>query len=171
VGLLVPWVALKVIYMTSTENTNTATWTRNLENSVALSDDQFGTFRGGRSYFYNVRNAQGRFVRATHVDQVTTDALPMWNAGTFGHANVDCAAAHGTPVQVSRNDADWLCPTCVHVPVLDTAAGKASKDGFATCVCCDDTLPVTKFPTTTQHGVTFRKDVCRSCRDANKVSR
>lgn len=146
----------------------TSTWNRNLENTTtAFGDDAYGSHRGGRSYHYNLRNRRGQFATAVHVDQITVEGLPIWNAGGFGHGTQACAADHGTPVATDIHGAAFLCSHCVYVPQpVDDSQANCGKDGEMQCQECGDVKPVTKFPTKQDAGVKVRHDVCRQCRDA-----
>lgn len=158
--------------MTSTETTKT--WTRNLETSMVgfLKDDAFGTHRGGRSYHYNLRGTNGRFVKVVHVDQITVERLPLFLCEKgMTHAASNCPNARGAMVlETTPTGSGWLCSDCVHVPVFETEH-HAATSGTETCVECLVEKHVRKFPTVNVAGVgTVRGETCRDCQAERRTS-
>ena len=80
-------------------------------------------------------------------------------------AKAPAAKAPATPAEDDKAAAD---KTTDEVPALS----RATREGEAECPACDQTLPVTKFPTVNVGDRTYERDLneCRSCRDVRRAA-
>ena len=80
-------------------------------------------------------------------------------------AKAPAAKAPATPTEDDKAATDT---TTDEVPALS----RATREGEAECPACDQTLPVTKFPTYNAGDRTYERDLkeCRSCRDERRAA-
>jgi hypothetical protein len=143
--------------MTTTPKTKTVRTPFFPETFEAATIAVSGHPRWGRR-FWNVRDAEGRFARIAHAASLGD----VWNdANDHAHSTPNCPAVTGDSTRAARDDAGWLCATCVWV---ERMPARAFWSGSIRCRSCEEWKPAKRFPTVTNSPE--RETQCRKCRDA-----